>query len=92
MDLEKQQAKERLKVLEKKMKFLGLYDAPAMLVIGLGLFSKFGHDPASLHPLLADTNLVNGALAIAVPWALICAYKSVKLSLEAHKLKKLVSL
>jgi hypothetical protein len=32
MDLEKQQAKERLKIFEKKMKFLGLYDAPAMIV------------------------------------------------------------
>lgn len=92
MDLEKQQAEDRLKVIEKKMKYLGLYDAPAMLVIGLGMFSKFGDDPASLHPLLADTNLVDGALAIAIPWALVCAYKSVKLSLEVNKLKKVISI
>ena len=92
MDLEKQQAKDRLKIIEKKMKYLGLYDAPAMIVIGLGMLSKFGPDPASLHPLLADANLVDGALAIAIPWALVCAYKSVKLFLEAHKLKKVVSI
>ena len=90
MDLEKQRATDRLKVIESKMKLLGLYDAPAMIVIGLGLFSKFGHEPESLHPLLADANVVNGALAIAIPWAMICAYKSITLSLEANKVKKLI--
>lgn len=87
MDSEKQQATYRLKMIEKKMLLLGLYDAPAMVIIGLGLFSKFGHEPASLHPLLADANVVNSALAIAIPWALICAYQSVKLAKEASKLK-----
>ena len=90
MNIEKQEADDRLKVIQKKLMYIGLYDAPAMIVIGLALFSKFGHDdPASIHPLLADADIVNGALAIAIPWALFCAYKSIKLSLEADKLKKL---
>ncbi len=92
MDFEKQPLEDRLKVVEKKIKYVGLIDAPAMIVIGLGMLSKFGHNPESLHPLLADSNVVNGALAIAVPWAIICAYKSVRLSLEVNKLKKKLSI
>jgi len=92
MDIEKQQADDRLKIVKKKLLFLRLYDAPAMIVIGLGLYSKFGDDPASVHPLLADANVVNGALAIVIPWTLICTYKSVKLSLEAGKLQKKVGI
>ena len=87
MDLEKQHT-DRLKVIEKKMKLIGLYNAPSMIVIGLGLFSKFDHDPGALHPLLTNSNLVNGALALALPWALYNAYKLLKLSLELSKLNK----
>jgi len=92
MNLEQKQAADRLKVIQKKTIYLGLYNAPAMLVIGLGMFAKFAPEPESLHPLLADVNLVENALTIAVPWALITAYKSVKLSLEAHKLRKVVGI
>jgi len=92
MNLEQKQAADRLKVIQKKTIYLGLYNAPAMLVIGLGMFAKFAPEPESLHPLLADVNLVENALTIAVPWALITAYKSVKLSLEAHKLRKVVDI
>jgi len=87
-----EQQKENIKKLEKKIKYLNIIDAPAMIVIGLGMFSKLNHDPASLHPLLENSNLVNGALAIAVPWAVICGYKSIKLSLEVYKLKKGLSI
>ena len=92
MNLEKQRATDRLTVIEKKTKYLGLYNAPAMIVIGLGMFSKFVPDPGALHPLLENANVVNNALTIAIPWALVTAYISVKLSVEAYKLKKVISI
>lgn len=92
MNLEQKQATDRLKVIEKKTMYLGLYNAPAMVIIGLGMFAKFAPDPAALHPFLANENIVDNALKIAIPWALFTAYKSVKLSLEAYKLKKVLSL
>ena len=91
MDFEKIQLEEQLKEVEKKIKFTSIVNAPAMLVIGLGLFSKFGKNPESLHPLLANESVVNIALVIAVPWAAICIIKSVKLVLESNKLIKQLS-
>ena len=86
MDFEKQQLEARLKVVKKQINYINIIDAPAMVIIGLGLFSKFGEDPGSLHPIFTDSNIVNGALAIAVPWAVFCGYKSIKLAIEASKL------
>ena len=87
MDFKQKQSEDRLKVIEKKLKYIGLYNAPAMIVIALGLFSKFVLDPGALHPLLADANVVNNALILAVPWAIYNAYKATVLSLEANKIK-----
>ncbi|MPY23934.1 hypothetical protein FM037_14370 [Shewanella psychropiezotolerans] len=88
MQYERDQLENRLKENENKLKRLSWYDFPAMLVIGLGLFSKFGDNPESLHPLLADSSVVNTALAIAVPWAAFCTFQTIKLALENNKIKK----
>ncbi|GHB63804.1 hypothetical protein GCM10008107_11140 [Psychrosphaera saromensis] len=88
MNLEQQKVTDRLKVIEKKMMYLGLYNAPAMIVIAIGLFSKFGASPEALHPLLADVSLVNKALFVAVPWALFITFRSIVLALEVNKLKR----
>ena len=92
MDFEKVQLEERLKKVEKKMKFTNLVNTPAMLVIVLGLFSIFSEKTQALHPFLANTSLVNTALIIALPWTAICTFKTVKLAIESNKLIKQLSL
>ncbi|MBR9727370.1 hypothetical protein ACFOD0_12965 [Shewanella intestini] len=88
---EQTQSQARLKEVEKKVKLLKLIEAPAMIVIGLGIYAMFSANPAALHPILADSTIVNGALAVAVPWAAFCMFKSVKLSIEKRKLKQSLS-
>ncbi|MFT6927105.1 MAG: hypothetical protein ACJAZP_002734 [Psychromonas sp.] len=88
MYFEKKQLEERLKIVEKEIRHIPLINLPAMVVIGLSLYAKLGHNPELLHPLFTNSNVVNGALAIAIPWAVFCAYKSRKLSSEASELKK----
>lgn len=91
MDIGKIQLEERLSMMEKKLQLITLIDMPAVIVIGLALFSKFDDDPGALHPILADADIVNSALVIAIPWAVIYAYKSVKQSIEINKLKKIIN-
>ena len=91
MDFEKVQLEERLKVVEKKMKFTNLVNTPAMLVIVLGVFSLFSENTQSLYPWLANESLVYKALIIALPWTAICSFKAVKLAIESNKLTKQLS-
>ena len=91
MNFEKIQLEERLKKIEKKMKLINLVNTPAMLVIVLGLFSLFSKNTQALHPLLANVSFVNTALIIALPWTVICTFKTIKLAIESNKLIKQLS-
>ncbi|KEI70545.1 hypothetical protein [Endozoicomonas elysicola] len=88
MDSEKTNIEEQLKAVEKKLMLTQLADAPAMIVIGLGMFAKFGESPESLHPWLGNTLIVDSSLAVAIPVAIFCAFQSFRLMKKVNALKK----
>ncbi len=88
MDFEKTHIKDQLKAVEKRMILMQLADAPAMIVIGLGMFAKFGQTPETLHPWLGNSLIVDSALAVAIPVAIFCAFQSFKLMKKSSELKK----
>ncbi|WP_419533257.1 hypothetical protein [Endozoicomonas sp.] len=89
MDSDKTNIEEQLKAVEKKLMLTQMADAPAMIVIGLGMFAKFGESPESLHPWLGNTLIVDPALAVAIPIAIFCAFQSFRLMKKINALKKL---
>ena len=89
MDSDKTNIEEQLKAVEKKLMLTQLADAPAMIVIGLGMFAKFGESPESLHPWLGNSLVVDSALAVAIPIAIFCAFQSFRLMKKISELKKL---
>lgn len=88
MDAHEKTILKRLNTIDKKIKRLQLLNLPATLVIGLSAYAKFSHNAVSLHPLFGEDNVVNGALAIAIPWSIVCVVKLTKLSTEMSKLKR----
>ncbi|WP_066017045.1 hypothetical protein [Endozoicomonas atrinae] len=91
MDFENTNTEEQLKAVEKKMLWMQLADAPAMIVIGLGMFAKFGQSPETLHPWLGNSLIVDSALSVAIPVAIFCAFQSFRLMKKSSELKKLIN-
>lgn len=63
-----------LEALNKKMVFISIVDAPGMILIGLGLFAKFGENPEGLHPIFGNSDITSGMLVVGgviAGWSLI---------------------
>ena len=70
-----------LEALNKRMVFLQVVDAPGMILIGLGLFGKFGGNPAGLHPMLANANVTTVMITaggVIAGWCLIELIKTLR--------------
>ena len=77
----------RLKEIEKEFLKLGIIDAPGCIMLGLGLYGKFGAHGNAFHPLLNDPQIVNTLLflgGVIVAWG---AYKGFRLALERARLE-----
>ena len=55
---------QELKELNKQLILINVIDAPAMVLIGLGMFAKLAEDPGTLHPLLGNTSVTTGMLVV----------------------------
>lgn len=87
MEMSQQKREARLEEIRHQFKVITIQDTLPMIAIGLGLFGKFGENPESLHPMLANESLVNTMFLIAVPITLFNAYRFYKLSVERAKLQ-----
>lgn len=81
------QHEQRIKQIEKEFIKLGVIDAIPMIMIALGMHTKFsGAEP--LFEFLKDDAIVNSMFVIAVPVVLWVMYRSVKLGLERNRIEK----
>ena len=80
-----QNNEQRIKQIEKEFIKLGIIDAVPMMMIALGLHTKFsGGEP--LFDFLKDDAVVNSLFVIAAPVVLWCMYRSVKLAIERKRI------
>ena len=79
---------ESVKKIDREIIKISIIDAPATLMVGLGLYAKFGASGEAFHPLLDNEPLVNimlGVGAIIVFWG---GYRVFTLGREKAKLIK----
>ena len=77
---------QELKEIQRQFTIQSIIDAPGCLLLGLGLYAKFEAKGDAFHPLLNDSNVVNGMLFVG---ALILAYSAVKLFKLAKRQKEI---
>ena len=70
-----QKHEQELKAIESSLLAVAIMDVPGTLLTALGLFGKYGQNPGSLLPLLADPVKVNFLLAIGLATMAMCAWK-----------------
>lgn len=72
---------QELRALNSRLIMVNIIDAPAMVLIGLGLFAKLSDDPGSLHPIFADSTATTGMLVVGVAiaaWSAIQIFSIVR--------------
>lgn len=82
---------QEIKQLDKKLIMLNIIDAPAMILIGLGIFGKFGGNPAGLHPLLANSEVTTAMLAVGSMFAAWCGLQVFKTASRRNELMRQIS-
>jgi hypothetical protein len=55
---------EELARLRKRKLWATILEAPGWILLGLGVFLKFGTDSAQIHPVLAKPVVANGLLVV----------------------------
>jgi hypothetical protein len=83
-----QNLEERVKEIDKEFKKVQLFEMPGPIMVGLGLYGKFGADGGAFHPFLNDPTNINILLIIG---GMIMAWgvsKSVALLREKANLQK----
>ena len=79
---------EEIKQLDKKLIMLNIIDAPAMILIGLGIFGKFGANPEGLHPLLANSEVTTAMLVVGGMFAAWCGLQVFKVAQRRSELQR----
>ena len=83
---------ERIAEIDKEMIKVSLIDTPGSIMVGLGLYAKFGSNGDAFHPLLNNESFVNGMLAIGAGIVIWGGYKILTLGREKAKLKQVHNL
>ena len=73
---------QRIKDIDKEFVKLGLTDAIAMVMIGLGLHTKFAKGDEPVFEFLNNDVIVNTMFFVSVPIVLWCMFKAYNLSKE----------
>ncbi len=79
---------DRVKEIDKEFIKVQIFEAPGTIMLGLGLYGKFGADGNAFHPFLNDPTNINILLilgAVIMAWG---GYKSFTLLREKASLKK----
>jgi hypothetical protein len=79
---------ERINEIQKEIRNIAIMDFPASILVGLGLYGKFGSSGNAFHPLLNDQNVVNGMLIIAAAIMIWGSIKIISLLKERAQLKE----
>lgn len=79
---------QRIAEIEKELLKVSIIDAPGVLMLGLGLYGKFGADGNAFHPLLNNPDVYHGLLVVGAAIAAWCAYKFIRLSKEKLALER----
>lgn len=65
--------------INKKITLFSILDFPAVLALGIGLFSKYGSQGQELHPLLNDSTVANSLIVVGAAVMLFCAVNVIRL-------------
>lgn len=78
----------RIKEIEKRVMIVGIIDAPGAIMVGLGLYAKFGANGDPFLPILGNENFVNVMLGIGMLIMVWGGYQALKLSREKSRLTR----
>ena len=77
---------EQLKQLDKEFVKVALFEFPGVIMVGLGVYSKFGAMGDAFHPLLNNPSVVNGLLVVGGIIMLWGVKKDVDIAIKNKKL------
>lgn len=72
--------------LNKKITFYSLLDFPAVVALGVGLYSKFGTQNKVLHPIFANSAVENSLIVVGGAIVLFCAFNVIRLHKEKSRI------
>jgi threonine/homoserine/homoserine lactone efflux protein len=78
---------ERIKDVEKDITTVSLIDAPATIMVGLGLYAKFSTNGDAFHPLLNNEFAINTLLVLGGTVMIWVGYKIFTLGRKKAMLK-----
>ncbi|MFC3094230.1 hypothetical protein DRW07_14920 [Alteromonas sediminis] len=81
-----QKNSEQIKALKASLIKTQLIEAPGAIMVGLGLYGKFGANGDAFLPLLNDPSTVNFMLAVGAIIMAWGAFKTIKISSQINKL------
>jgi len=81
-----QKNSEAIKTLKRDLIKTQLIEFPGFVLVGLGLYGKFGAKGNAFLPILNDQSVVNIMLAIGAVTMVWGAYKTMKISSKINKL------
>ncbi len=67
----------RAQYIAKEMQKISIMDTPGVILVGLGLYGKFGANGNAFHPLLNDPDVINTMLIIGGCIMGYCAYRAI---------------
>ena len=77
---------ERIKEIEKQITRTAIIDTPGTIMVGLGLYAKFGSGGNAFHPLLNNMLIVHAMLAVGTAIVIWGCYRILTLSREKIRL------
>lgn len=83
----KADAEKRLKQIDKELKMAALIDAPGSVLVGVGLYGKFGANGDAFLPFLNNQNNVNIMLLVGGAIMAWGVFKLITLTREKTTLK-----
>lgn len=69
----------RAQYIAKEMKKISIMDTLGVILVGLGLYGKFGANGNAFHPLLNDPDVINTMLILGGCIMGYCAYQGIRL-------------
>ena len=78
---------ERLNEIQKEIIKVNIIDAPACILVGLGLYGKFGANGDAFHPLLNDASTTTWMLILGGAVCVWSAFKIFSLAKEKRAIE-----
>ncbi|MDX2423837.1 MAG: hypothetical protein QNK43_14320 [Amphritea sp.] len=82
----KADAEDKMKAIDKKIGRVAIIDLPGSIMVGLGLYAKFGANGDAFHPFLNNPNNVNIILTVGAAIMIWGGYKVITLAREKKRL------